>query len=85
MKDDDDIQIRCSTSEFSVLCRKQAQMHICSVLTSSKRHSILCLYHANICLPIVEQIHTDYCSLKRLRIAYNSAYGIMHYVGSSEM
>jgi len=59
LKDADDIQIRYSTSEIAVPCRKQTQMHLCSVLTCSKKHSIPCLFHANTCLPIMEQIHTD--------------------------
>jgi len=33
-----------------------------------KKHFISCLLHANACLPIVEQIHTDY-SMKRLSVA----------------
>ena len=32
---------------------------------------------ANVCLPIVEKIHADY-GMKRLRIAFNTVYRIMH-------
>jgi len=46
------------TNEIAVLCSKQAQRHICSVLTCSKKYFISCLLHANVCLPTVEQIHT---------------------------
>jgi len=39
---------------------KQAQSHLCSVLlTYSKKRPIPCLLHANICLPVVQKIHTD--------------------------
>ena len=47
------------TSEITVLCSKQAQRHLCSVFICSKKHSILCLLHANACLPIVEQMQTN--------------------------
>ena len=43
-------------SEITVLCSKQTQRHFRSVLSSSKKLSILCLLHTNVCLPIVEQI-----------------------------
>ena len=29
------------------------------MLTCSKKHFVTCLLHANVCLPIVERIHTD--------------------------
>jgi len=46
------------TSEITVLCGKQAPRHIRSVLYCSK-NTISCLFHANVSLSIVEQIHTD--------------------------
>jgi len=36
------------------------------------------LLHANVCLPIVEQIHTG--SMKRFRAAYSNAYRIMYHI-----
>ena len=45
------------TSEIAVLCSKQAQRHICSVFTCSKKNFIPCLLHANAWLSIVAQIH----------------------------
>ena len=49
------------TSEITIglLCSKQTQRHFWSVLSCSKKHFISCLLHANVCLPIVEQIHAD--------------------------
>jgi len=38
---------------------KTTQRHLCSVLNCSKKHSIPCLLHANVCLPTVEQMHAD--------------------------
>jgi len=47
------------TSEITVQskCGNQAQRHIHSMLTCSKKHFISCVLHANVCLPIVEQVH----------------------------
>ena len=47
------------TSEITILCSKQTQRHFWSVLSCSKKHFLSCLLHANVCLPIVEQIHAD--------------------------
>ena len=47
------------TSGNNVLCSKQTQRQFRSMLSCSKKHFISCLLHANVCLPIVEQIHTD--------------------------
>jgi len=55
LKDDAYIQ----RSEITVLCSKQAQRHLCSVLFCSEKRLIRCLLHAYLRLPIVEQIHTD--------------------------
>jgi len=66
------------TSEITVQCSKQTQRHFWSVFSCSKKHSISCLLHANVCLQIVEQIHM-YTSMKRLHGAYNNANQIMHY------
>ena len=74
LKDDDDIQRQAK----SLLCSKQTQRHFWSVLSCSKKHFISCLLHANVSLPIVEQIYAD--QMKRLRAAYNNAYRIMNYI-----
>jgi len=55
LKDDDDIQ----TSEITRLCSKEASRHFRSVFSCSTKNFISCLFHASICLPMVEQIHTD--------------------------
>ena len=47
------------TSEITILCSKQTMGHFWSVLSCSKKHFISCLLHANVCLPIVEQIYAD--------------------------
>jgi len=49
------------TSEITrpILCSKRTQRHFWSVLSCSKKHFISCLLHTNVCLPTVEQIHTD--------------------------
>ena len=47
------------TSEITMMCCKQTQRRFWSVLSCSKKHSILCLLHANLCLPTVKQIYTD--------------------------
>ena len=49
-------------NEINVMCIKQAQRHLWSVLTCSDKHSIPCLR-----IPIVEQIYTD--EYKRLRVS----------------
>jgi len=41
--------------------------------------TISCLLHANVCLPNVKRIHTIY-GMKRLHVAYDNAYRIMHYL-----
>jgi len=47
------------SSEITILCSKKTQRHFWSVHSCSKKHFISCLLHANVCLPIVEQIHAD--------------------------
>jgi len=55
-------QVNQKTSEIAVVHSKQAQRHSLNstALTCCEKHSNSCLLHANICLPIVEKIQTDY-------------------------
>jgi len=72
LKDDDDVQITYSTNEIAVLYRKQAQMHLCLVLTCSKKHYSVPI--SSVCQgKWLWSKHTQ-TSLKWLGIAYNNAY-----------
>ena len=47
----------CSeTSGIAILYRKHAQRHFQSVYSGSKKHAILFLLHASVCLPVVELV-----------------------------
>ena len=66
------------TNEITILCSKQAQKHIRSVLSCSKNT----LFHAY-CIPMYAcQLWSKYTqtSMKRLRVAYNNVYRIMQYI-----
>jgi len=56
LKDDDDIQ-RQMKSLYCAANKLRSTFDQCS--PAVKKHSISCLLHANVCLPIVEQIHAD--------------------------
>ena len=75
IEDDDDIQRQ---SEITILCSKQTQRHFWSVLSCSKNT----LFRAY-CMPMYAcQLWSKYTqtSMKRLRVAYNNACRIMHYI-----
>ena len=56
LKDDDDIQ-RQVKSLYCAANKLRGTFYQCS--TAVKKQFISCLWHANVCLPIVEQIHAD--------------------------
>ena len=52
----------CS-KKYKLVCSKQTQRHFWLVLPCSKKHSVSCILHANVCLPSVVPINTDYEAL----------------------
>jgi len=64
LKDDDDVQrqvksLYCAANKLRGTFDQFSPAVKNTVLSCSKKHFTLCLLHANVCFPIVEQIHTD--------------------------
>ena len=79
LKDDDNIQrqvksLYCAANKLRGTFTASTTFGQCS---PAEKTFISCLLHANVCLPTVEQLHTQ-ASMKRLRAAYNNTYRIMH-------
>jgi len=55
LRDDDDIQRKVK----SLYCAANKLRGTFDQCSCNKKHSISCLLHDNVCLPTVEQIHTD--------------------------
>jgi len=76
LKDDDNIY-RKVKSLYSAANKLRGTFDQCF---PAVKNTISCLLHANVCLPTVEQIQYTQTSMKRLRVAYNNASRIMHYI-----
>jgi len=66
LKDDDDIQRQVKSLYCCAATKLRGTFDQCS--SAVKKHSISCLFHVNICLPTVEQIHRPVWSAYGLQI-----------------
>jgi len=68
------------TSEITVLHSKPALRYLCSVLSFSKKHSYFVPIACQQCMLNAYQLWSKYTQtgMKRLRVAYNNVYRIMH-------